>query len=516
MNAGTDTYAGKTVKLMADIDLGGTSEVPIDWEPIGKEDEHKNFSGTFDGQGYTITMYTSGNRTVAGLFGYLYTTAKIKHLKVAGRITNTNASKTSSTAGIAAYNRGEISECANLATIVGTTAGGIAGENHGTITDCYNRGNIRATGGSTKYYLGGIAGANDNATISYTYASCTMDDVNTTGGITGNNINSGTVSYSYYNVLWDNGSSTYSMTGNTTLTGDALESSFNNSIWTFTDGELPELTCFKNKIVRLSNTQSNNTILSNYKGQMCSVELNGRTLYKDGAWNTLCLPFNVNDISTSCLTGATIMELDVDGKYSDEDGLYPNKNGTYQTGFDYESGTLNLYFKSATAIEAGKPYIIKWGSGEDLENPIFSNVTMANATNVPVITSSDGKVSFIGNYNPVTLTAGDPSNLYMGTATESNETYSTLYYPKTNKTMNAFRAYFHVDLSNTSESTEPNKIRAFNLHFEDEEVLTEVKAVRDVHEVNGDTWYTSFGMKLEGKPSVPGVYIYNGRKVMIQ
>ena len=125
-------------------------------------------------------------------------------------------------------------------------------------------------------------------------------------------------------------------------------------------------------------------------------------------------------------------------------------------------------------------------------------------------------MSFIGNYSPVTLTPGDPSNLYMGTATEGNETYSTLYYPKTNKTMNSFRAYFHVDLSNTSGPTESKEIRAFNLHFEDEEVLTEVKAVRDVHEVNGDTWYTSFGMKLEEKPSVPGVYIYNGRKVMIQ
>ncbi len=243
---------------------------------------------------------------------------------------------------------------------------------------------------------------------------------------------------------------------------------------------------------------------------MCSVELNGRTLYKDGAWNTICLPFNVDDISTSCLAGATIMELDVNRKYSDEDGQSPNENGTYQTGFDYESGTLNLYFKTATTIEAGKPYIIKWGSGEDLENPIFSNVTMANATSVPApseITSSDSKVSFIGNYSPVTLSGGDQSNLYLGTGTA----YSTLYYPSNDKPIYSCRAYFHVDFSDPEAN-----IRAFNLHFEDEEVLTEVKAVRDVHEVNGDTWYTLYGVKLEEKPSVPGVYIYNGRKVMIQ
>lgn len=514
---------------MADIDLGGTSESPINWEPIGKEDNgHKNFSGTFDGQGYTITMYTSDNRTVAGLFGYLYTTANIKHLKVAGRITNTNTS-TSSTAGIAAYNRGTISECANLATIVGTTAGGIAGVNKGTITNCYNQGNIRATSGFTNYYLGGIAGVNDKSTISNTYASCTIDNVSTTGGITGNNIqdnNSGTVDDSYYNVFLDNGYSTDKMQGSIILKGIALNGRLNTfgdyTVWTFPSDELPELTCFKNKIVRLSNNKNNNTILSNYKGQTCTVELTGRTLYKDGAWNTLCLPFNVNDISTSCLADATIMELDVDGKYSDEDGQYLNDNGTYQTGFDYESGTLNLYFKTATTIEAGKPYIIKWDSGTDLENPIFSNVTMANDTGVPAptdIPSSDSKVSFIGKYSPVTLSGGDPSNLYLGTGiddkgtedTSDDVTYSTLYYPKTNKTMYSFRAYFHVDFSDPEAH-----IRAFNLHFEDEEGLTEVKAVRDVHEVNGDTWYTSFGMKLEEKPSVPGVYIYNGRKVMIQ
>ena len=513
-NGNGDFYVGKTVKLMADLDLGN------DWTPIGiADDDHHSFRGTFDGQGYTITYRASNDAfttyPVLGLFGYLHGT--VQHLKVKGAVTNTNNETTSSTAGIAAYNKGTISECANLATIVGTTAGGIAGVNRGTITNCYNQGNIRATSGFTNYYLGGIAGANDNATISYTYASCTMDEVSTTGGITGNNINSGTVSNSYYNVLLDNGSNTSTMDGSTTLTGNVLKSNLDNSKWTFTAGQLPELTCFKNKIVRLSNTKNNNTILSNYKDQMCSVELNGRTLYKDGAWNTICLPFALSKAQVSTLLGSDgyLMELDVNDKYSDEDGLYPNKNGAYQTGFDYESGTLNLYFKNAEAIEAGKPYIIKWGSGTDLENPRFSNVTMANATDVPTpseITSSDGKVRFIGNYNPVILTGGDQSNLYLGTGTEVNETYSTLYYPSNDKHIYSFRAYFHVDLS----APETANIRAFNLHFEDEEGLTEVKVVRDVHEVNGDSWYTLYGMKLEGKPSVSGVYIYKGRKVMIQ
>lgn len=99
VNAGTDTYAGKTVRLMADIDLGGTISERIDWEPIGKsetrwdeekqapiKDDSRLFKGLFDGQGYTITMCVTCNRVVGGLFGYLY--GEVRHLKVVGAISN--------------------------------------------------------------------------------------------------------------------------------------------------------------------------------------------------------------------------------------------------------------------------------------------------------------------------------------------------------------------------------------------------------------------------------------------
>ena len=530
-----NTYLNQTVKLMTDLDLGGTSESPISWEPIGKsetrwdedkqesvKDDTRVFKGIFKGQGHTISMYVEDNRAVAGLFGYLYGT--VQQLKVVGAISNSNkignVTYTSSTAGIAAYNRGTISECANFASIVGVYAGGIAGENHGIITNCYNRGAIGAdaTFNGVKY-LGGIAGSNDGtgATISYVYASCSIDNVSSTGGITGNNISDGTVLYCYMaSGMYNNGHGTTSELTGTTLNGQ-LNTTDDYTNWTFTDGELPELTCFKNKIVRLVNNDDNTAALSCNKGQTCTVELSGRTLYKDGEWNTICLPFELSTAQTSTLLGSNghLMELDVDGKYSDEAGQIPDVDGAYQTGFDYESGSLNIYFKNATSIVAGKPYIIKWDSGDNLESHSFSNVTIANATGVPApseITSSDRKVSFIGNYSPVTLSGGDQSNLYLGTGTEGNETYSTLYYPSNDKRIYSCRAYFHVDFP---EAPNPNELH-IRVYFEDEEGLTEVKAVRDVHEVNGDTWYTSFGMKLEEKPSVPGVYIYNGRKVMIQ
>ena len=92
------------------------------------------------------------------------------------------------------------------------------------------------------------------------------------------------------------------------------------------------------------NAADNSTTISSKSndGNTYNVTLNGRTLYKDGDWNTLCLPFAMTaiQVAASPLAGATIMEL-----------------GTASLD---NSGLLTLNFSTATAIEAGKPYVMKW------------------------------------------------------------------------------------------------------------------------------------------------------------
>ena len=62
---GGNSYAGYTVMLMNDIDLGG-----VEWTPIGTT-EHP-FSGVFDGQNYTISnLKVNSTSGYAGLFGYI-------------------------------------------------------------------------------------------------------------------------------------------------------------------------------------------------------------------------------------------------------------------------------------------------------------------------------------------------------------------------------------------------------------------------------------------------------------
>ncbi|GEM_PF-1766992 len=94
--------------------------------------------------------------------------------------------------------------------------------------------------------------------------------------------------------------------------------------------------------VELADNADNTTVINNNNEVTTTVTLQGRTLYKDGDWNTLCLPFSMTaeQIALSPLAGATIKEL--------------------ATSSNLNNGTLTLNFEDATTIEAGKPYLVKW------------------------------------------------------------------------------------------------------------------------------------------------------------
>ena len=96
----------------------------------------------------------------------------------------------------------------------------------------------------------------------------------------------------------------------------------------------------------------NSSIITNNNGKTWNVTLSGRTIYSDGDWNTLCLPFNMSEsqIASSPLAGYTIKSLD--GTQSNLDG----------------NGKLTLRFNTATTIEAGRPYIVKWPVGCIINN----------------------------------------------------------------------------------------------------------------------------------------------------
>ena len=137
--------------LTEDINMAGK-----DWTPIGKS---RGYSGTFDGQGHTITgLNISSSEDAVALFHNINGGGKVMNLQLK------DVTYTSVTAmgGIANLNSGTITACSVTGTLTNTTnngeVGGIAATNLGNITACWFSGTI--SGGSR---LGGIAGSNTQA-----------------------------------------------------------------------------------------------------------------------------------------------------------------------------------------------------------------------------------------------------------------------------------------------------------------------------------------------------------------
>ena len=182
--------------------------------------------------------------------------------------------------------------------------------------------------------------------------------------------------------------------------------------------------------IQLDNAASNATTLDNHNGDMVCVALADRTLYKDGDWNTLCLPFSLSSeqLAASPLAGATIMKM------------VTLNGGTSLS----DKGVLKLDFVGVNKIEAGKPYIVKWTTtGADLENPVFNHVTI-DATAPTAVTSYDGNVSFVGTYSPFDITNANKGYILLLTGG------GKLGYSNVARTLGSCRAYFNTNGANAA------------------------------------------------------------------
>jgi hypothetical protein len=248
-------------------------------------------------------------------------------------------------------------------------------------------------------------------------------------------------------------------------------------------------------LISLADNASNGEVLSTYDGKLAqTVTLSGRTLWKDNKWNTLCLPFDAS--LTGDLAGATLMELDTDA------GSYAHITG-------FENGTLYLNFKTATSIEAGKPYIIKWASGSNITNPVFSNVTISDTRTE--VESADGTLAFAGAFSPLIIGLENKSLLFLG----GN---NTLYYPQPADaehpiTIGSCRAHFRMKGIEASPIPSQGGVKEFVLNF-DGENATSIHNLQFTIDNEDGAWYDLSGHKLSGKPATKGIYIVNGKKIL--
>jgi len=248
--------------------------------------------------------------------------------------------------------------------------------------------------------------------------------------------------------------------------------------------------------ISLADNANNEETLYMYAGKKAhSVTLADRTLFKDGKWNTLCLPFSLSAeqiAANGYFAGATLKTLDADAK----------------NGFDTTDGTLYLSFKDATEIEAGVPYLVKWESGEPITDPVFEGVTVSSTAAQAVESTTAGleSIQMVGCYSPVSVTADDKSILFLSDA-------NTLYYSTIDRQIRSCRAYFSVPYIKNNAGA---KARAFALSFDGEDVTGILGVSADSTDVKDGVWYSLDGVRLSGKPTQRGLYINNGKKVVIK
>ena len=185
------------------------------WTPIGNSSSNA-YSGTFDGQGHTISgLYFNNTETDSvGLFGRSSGTIKnlgvvnsyIKGNKYVGAVCGSNNvggkiencynagyvdGNRHQVGGLCGSNNGEIACSYNKGTVAGAQlVGGVCGLNeNGTIANCYNAGSVSGTG----YNIGGVCGINRameqnvTSTITNCYNIGNVSGSEIVGGVCGNN-----------------------------------------------------------------------------------------------------------------------------------------------------------------------------------------------------------------------------------------------------------------------------------------------------------------------------------------
>ena len=495
-------------------------------------DENYPFRGTFDGNGRTLHIALKANSDDGcAPFRYLKK-ATIKNLTVAGYAAT--SAKFGASIAVDNLNDGdnmtEITDCYSRVTIASSkegdgTNGGFVAVNHGKLkfSCCAFLGRML---GSTAESNGGFVGWNDNGAKSLNFYLCIFDPVRVTMSETGSktfsryDTNAPTYNAAYFTYTgWgtDHGFQAVALTTQPANLGNVEK--VEGTMTLYENGVLCDGKYYVTDL-GLYDDASNTTLLSEADGKQIAVTLSGRTLFKDGNWNALCLPFNLGSdyVANFLGNGGKLMELDTEGEYATNRA--PAENGTSQTGFDPATGTLRLYFKEATEIKAGTPYIIKWpNGGNNLTDHKFQSVKIDNSDATLIrqsVESADGRVLFSGTFSPVELPVSDKSNLFFASG---NEDQSVLGYPtdgNNDDTANpkylvkSFRAFFHVDLSDGAS------INAIELHAGDE--TTGVKNVQcSMFSVqSSDAWFDLQGRRVAGKPSRAGAYINNGKKIVIK
>lgn len=426
-----------TAEAFAEMDASGSYTLTKDI--IVTEPYASDFSGTFDGNGHTVTLNITASTANVGLFSKLAGGAVVKNVITAGTVTATGKNNVGGIAGVADTELGAItiSNCKNEAAIkgnkvVGGILGGCTEDDYAlTISACANEGNISGTRN-----IGGICGTLENA---HFIKNC---------------YNSGAVTGSTIGGILGRGARGSSSTTDTPI----LENCYNvgNIVYSNTNGSAIVGTGYAKKPVKVKNCYAlkgsasllvpadNVTVDSassfktetEMKSPAFAATLGSAFQYNGGGYPTLKDPepvveknvvsISVKSAKTTCYTGDEL-ELSVTVTYADNSSEVITKGFTV-AGFDNTAPgkqTVTVTYKEKTdSIEIE---VIKKPEFDDFFAGIVNSVEVTNDATYPYVvdvTDSDGLC--LRSSNPVQGNTSSTSTITL--KAKANVTLSFKYW----------------------------------------------------------------------------------------
>ena len=439
-----------TAEAFAAMEPGGNYQLTADitvTAPYGNDiTGFTGFTGTFDGNGHTVTLDITASTANVGLFSKLAGGAVVKNVITAGSVTVDHTNKKSYVGGIAGYanayeNPILIENCKNTAAISGYKAvGGILGQgtntNGITIYSCANTGTI--AGANTQ--IGGIAGSiTATATIESCYNTGDVNGFSNVAGIVGSG-SSGTslqVKNCYttgqIGIIEGSSNLSYGLVGGgknkcsvansyaleNTASSKALVPKANSSSYQI---QIDDVSCFKP--------------LDEMQSAEFAATLGSAFRYNEGGYPTLKDPepvveknvvsISVKSAKTTCYTGDEL-ELSVTVTYDDNSSEVITKGFTV-AGFDNTAPgkqTVTVTYKEKTdSIEIE---VIKKPEFDDFFAGIVNSVEVTNDATYPYVvdmTDSDGLC--LRSSNPVQGNTSSTSTITL--KAKANVTLSFKYW----------------------------------------------------------------------------------------
>lgn len=213
-----------------------------------------------------------------------------------------------------------------------------------------------------------------------------------------------------------------------------------------------------------------------------NISLN-RKLVK-GAWNTICLPFDVSAAQAKSAFGTDvrIAALNAESK----------------------GNTLMFDNKTAEGIKAAVPYLIMPSEVKADDKYEFYNVSIKpeNAAQASAVSTLDG-FAFKGIFNKVDITQDiNNSKSYAAFLGANN----TLFKAKANSITKGFRAYFVI----------PNSTTTSALRVVVDGKATSIKNINCGVVESDDAVYNLQGQRVDARSLMPGLYIKAGKKFVVR